>query len=52
MDGIDQIQLETVPEPTELKEDEVLVKISHVSFNYRDAKRMSLCDCLLVSFAK
>jgi NADPH:quinone reductase-like Zn-dependent oxidoreductase len=40
MDGIDNLKLETVPKPTEIGPNEVLVKISHVSLNYRDAKSM------------
>lgn len=39
MDGLDALRLEEVPEPVELREGEVLVKISHVSLNYRDIKR-------------
>ncbi|KAI0548025.1 putative alcohol dehydrogenase [Xylaria curta] len=36
MDGIDNLKLEISPDPVELKEDEVLVKISCVSLNNRD----------------
>ncbi|KAK5630238.1 hypothetical protein RRF57_005953 [Xylaria bambusicola] len=36
MDGIDNLKLETTPIPTELKEDEVLVRINCVSLNNRD----------------
>ncbi|KAI1758438.1 putative alcohol dehydrogenase [Xylaria castorea] len=36
MDGIDNLRLETTPDPVELKEDEVLVKIECVSLNNRD----------------
>ncbi|GAW20703.1 hypothetical protein ANO14919_102120 [Xylariales sp. No.14919] len=38
MDGVDNVKLETVPIPTELKDDEVLVRISRVSLNNRDIK--------------
>ncbi|GAM41627.1 alcohol dehydrogenase [Talaromyces pinophilus] len=38
MDGINSLQLSTVPQPTELKDDEVLVKIDRVALNHRDAK--------------
>ncbi|OKL61838.1 hypothetical protein UA08_02298 [Talaromyces atroroseus] len=40
LDGIKQLQLRTIPEPSgiELKDDEVLVKISRVALNHRDAK--------------
>ncbi|KAI1279235.1 putative alcohol dehydrogenase [Xylaria sp. FL0933] len=38
MDGIDNARLETVPIPSDLKDDEVLVKISRVSLNNRDIK--------------
>lgn len=34
--GLDQLRLTDAPEPSELKEDEVLVKILSVSLNYRD----------------
>ncbi|KAI0188998.1 putative alcohol dehydrogenase [Xylaria flabelliformis] len=36
MDGIDNLKLETTPDPADLKEDEVLVKINCVSLNNRD----------------
>ncbi|KAI8947575.1 putative alcohol dehydrogenase [Xylaria longipes] len=36
MDGIDNLRLETTPDPVELKENEVLVKIKCVSLNNRD----------------
>lgn len=39
MDGIDKLQLQHVPQPRELKSDEVLVKISRVALNYRDSQR-------------
>lgn len=42
MDGINSLQLNTVPQPIELKDDEVLVKIDHVSLNHRDAKSMHI----------
>jgi hypothetical protein len=40
LDGINQLQQRTVPDliEAELKDDEVLVKISCVSLNHRDAK--------------
>ncbi|CAM1510393.1 Fc.00g007280.m01.CDS01 [Cosmosporella sp. VM-42] len=38
MEGIDKIQLQYVPEPVDLKNDEVLVKIHAVSINHRDVK--------------
>ncbi|TGJ84011.1 hypothetical protein E0Z10_g4760 [Xylaria hypoxylon] len=38
MDGIDNVKLETVPIPTDLKDDDVLVRISRVSLNNRDIK--------------
>jgi NADPH:quinone reductase-like Zn-dependent oxidoreductase len=39
MDGIDKLELQDVPEPVDLADDEVLVKISRVSLNNRDVKR-------------
>ncbi|KAI0535841.1 putative alcohol dehydrogenase [Xylaria digitata] len=38
MDGIDNVKLETVPVPIDLKDDDVLVRISRVSLNNRDIK--------------
>ncbi|KAI0966809.1 putative alcohol dehydrogenase [Xylaria arbuscula] len=38
MDGIDNVNLETVPIPTDLRDDEVLVRINRVSINNRDIK--------------
>ncbi|KAH8593765.1 putative alcohol dehydrogenase [Bisporella sp. PMI_857] len=38
MDGIDNLVLDTGPEPTELDDDQVFVKINCVSLNYRDSK--------------
>ena len=37
-DGLDNLQLLDVAEPTELREGEVLVKINRVSLNYRDTE--------------
>ncbi|KAI0203685.1 hypothetical protein F4808DRAFT_449187 [Astrocystis sublimbata] len=37
-DGLDKLKLVDVPEPTDLREGEVLVKIHSVSLNYRDAE--------------
>lgn len=42
MDGINSLQLSTVPQPFELKDDEVLVKIDRVALNHRDAKSMHI----------
>lgn len=42
MDGIDNLKLEVTPDPAELKEDEVLVKINCVSLNNRDLQRTTL----------
>lgn len=39
MDGIGRLQLQEVPEPVDLADDEVLVKIRSVSLNNRDVKR-------------
>ncbi|KAJ2994668.1 hypothetical protein NUW58_g1492 [Xylaria curta] len=36
MDGIDNLKLETTPDPAEMRKDEVLVKINCVSLNNRD----------------
>ncbi|KAI1360898.1 putative alcohol dehydrogenase [Xylaria arbuscula] len=36
MDGIENLKLETTPDPAELQEDEVLVKVNCVSLNNRD----------------
>ncbi|KAI9899841.1 hypothetical protein N3K66_004103 [Trichothecium roseum] len=41
MDGIDKLKLQQVPQPQELKSDEVLVKISRVALNYRDSQLIS-----------
>lgn len=41
MDGIEKLQLQEVSEPVDLTDDEVLVKISCVSLNNRDVKRMA-----------
>ncbi|KAI0429306.1 putative alcohol dehydrogenase [Xylaria sp. FL1042] len=38
MDGIDNVKLETVPIPADLRDNEVLVRISRVSLNNRDIK--------------
>lgn len=38
MDGIEALQVQTVPVPVELKDDEVLVKIHAVSINNRDVR--------------
>ncbi|EED24228.1 alcohol dehydrogenase, putative [Talaromyces stipitatus ATCC 10500] len=38
MDGINNLKLTTVPRPIDLKDDQVLVKISRVALNHRDAK--------------
>lgn len=40
MDGINGLHLNTVPQPIELKDDEVLFKIDRVALNHRDAKSM------------
>ncbi|KAI0538909.1 oxidoreductase [Xylaria digitata] len=37
-DGLDKLQLVDVPEPSELKDGEVLVKIRSVSLNFRDTE--------------
>ncbi|KAK5630456.1 hypothetical protein RRF57_006171 [Xylaria bambusicola] len=37
-DGLDKLQFVDVPEPSELKESEVLVQIQSVSLNYRDTE--------------
>ncbi|CAG9944525.1 unnamed protein product [Clonostachys rosea f. rosea IK726] len=38
MDGIDRLQVQEVPEPIDIKEDEVLVRINAVAINHRDIK--------------
>ncbi|CAH0055811.1 unnamed protein product [Clonostachys solani] len=38
MDGIDGFHIQEVPEPVDLKEDEVLVRINAVAVNHRDVK--------------
>jgi NADPH:quinone reductase-like Zn-dependent oxidoreductase len=40
MDGINSLKLDTVPQPVELEDGEVLVKIDRVALNHRDAKSM------------
>lgn len=42
-DGLDKLRLVDVPEPSELKEGEVLVKIHSVSLNFRDTEGKSVC---------
>jgi NADPH:quinone reductase-like Zn-dependent oxidoreductase len=37
-DGLDKLRLVEVPEPSDLKEGEVLVKIHCVSLNFRDTE--------------
>ncbi|KAI0145557.1 putative alcohol dehydrogenase [Xylariaceae sp. FL1272] len=49
LDGIDRLRLETVPEPVDIKEDEVLVKISRVSINFRDPKSMKFSAARLIN---
>lgn len=39
MDGIEQFQVQEAPEPVDLGNDEVLVRIRRVSLNNRDIKR-------------
>lgn len=39
MDGVEALQIQDLAQPTELGNDEVLVKMSRVSLNYRDAQR-------------
>lgn len=41
MDGIDRLQVQEVPEPIDIKEDEVLVRIKAVAINHRDIKSMT-----------